>query len=229
MFQLAFHLPYYAWRTSPKALEDHRRDTNATPLRQSLDVSFLNSKSTGSSSFLYEAQISCIIAGTDECRWVAYCFVDTYFEAEEAKEKVQSYHEDSLVDEGMFADPFTFGERDADDPIQKPREYFLEVFRVRIDQVKCEWEQVVAKVQESIRKYVLVRTVFSFELGAPGGSVRIYFKFQSTRYRYERVVDVSAVLVVPHLVSSRLTYQTDSSLLVSPSRETHLSSGRGPR
>jgi hypothetical protein len=89
---------------------------------------------------------------------VAYCFVDTYFDIGEAKETVQSYHEDSLADEGMFTDPFTFGERDADDPIQKPREYFLEVFRVRIDQVKCEWEQVVANVQENIRKYVPVRS-----------------------------------------------------------------------
>jgi hypothetical protein len=92
---------------------------------------------------------------------VGYCFVDTYFEAEEVKETVQSYHEDSLADEGMLTDPFTLGERNANDPIQKPREYFLEVFRVRIDQVKCEWEQVVAKVQESIRKYIPVRYFFS--------------------------------------------------------------------
>ncbi len=161
MFQLAFHLPYYAWRTSQKACEDHRRDANASPLRQSIDVTFLNSKSSGYSSFLYEAQISCVISGSDESRWVGYCFVDTYFEAEEVKETVQSYHEDSLADEGMLTDPFTLGERNANDPIQKPREYFLEVFRVRIDQVKCEWEQVVAKVQESIRKYIPVRYFFS--------------------------------------------------------------------
>ncbi|KAH8752719.1 hypothetical protein F5882DRAFT_385800 [Hyaloscypha sp. PMI_1271] len=154
MFQLAFHLPYYAWRTSQSACEDHRQDANASPLRQSLDISLLNPKSSKSSNFLYEAQISCVVAGSDEYRWVAYCFVDTYFDIGEANETVQSYHEDSLADEGMFTDPFTFGERDADDPIQKPREYFLEVFRVRIDQVKCEWEQVVANVQENIRKYV---------------------------------------------------------------------------
>jgi hypothetical protein len=102
-----------------------------------------------------------VIAGSDEYRWVAYCFVDTYFDTDESKETVQSYHDDSLDDEGMFADPFTFGERDAEDPIHKPREYFLEVFRVRMDQVKCEWEQVVTNVQEHIRKYVPVSS-FSF-------------------------------------------------------------------
>src|SRR5271154_240991 len=161
MFQLAFHLPYYVWRGSQKVCEDHRRDANASPLRQSQDVSFLNWKSSGSSGFLYEAQISCVVAGSDEWRWVAYCFVDTYFDAaEDAKETVLSYHEDSLVDEGMPADPFTFGVTHADNPIQKPKEYFLMVFRIRIDQVKREWQQLVAKVQQSIREYVQVRSLF---------------------------------------------------------------------
>jgi hypothetical protein len=158
MFQLAFHLPYYAWRTSQKPCEDLRRDLNNKPLRHSLDISFLESKNPKSSYFLYEAQISCVVAGPDEYRWVGYCFVDTYFDAGKLKETVQSYHEDSLDEEGMFTDPFTIGERDADDPIHKPREYFLEVFRVRIDRVRCEWEQVVANVQEHIRKYVPVRS-----------------------------------------------------------------------
>lgn len=157
MFQLAFHLPYYVWRSAQKASEDHRQDANATPLRQSRDISFLNWKSSGTSSFLYEAQISCVVAGSDEWRWVAYCFVDTYFDAtSEARETVQSYYDDSQGDEGMLADPFTFGVKDANDPIQNPREYFLEVLRIRLNQVKCEWEQVVAKVQESIREYVPV-------------------------------------------------------------------------
>lgn len=158
MFQLAFHLPYYVWRSSQKVCEDHRRDANANPLRQSRDVSFLDWKGSGPPSFLYEAQISCVIAGSDESRYVAYCFVDTYFDAaEEAKESVLSYHEDSLVDQGMRADPFTFGVINADEPIQKPREYFLMVFRIRIDQIKREWQQVVAKMQQSIREYVQVR------------------------------------------------------------------------
>lgn len=158
MFQLSFHLPYYVWRSSRKACEDHRRDANANPLRQSRDVSFLKWDSSGSFDFLYEAQISCVIAGSDKSNYVGYCFVDTYFDAaEEAKESVLSYHEDSLVEEGMRADPFTFGVTNADDPIQEPREYFLMVFQVRLGQVKREWQQVVAKVQQSIREYVPVR------------------------------------------------------------------------
>ncbi|KAN0112261.1 hypothetical protein V8E51_005212 [Hyaloscypha variabilis] len=156
MFQLAFHLPFYVWRMSSKAHEDHRLDVNANPLRQSRDVSFLNLKNSGSSErdFLYEAQISCLVAGTDESRWVAYCFVDTYFDAaDEGKETLKGYHEDATKYGGLHTDPLTFGVMDAGKTISTPREYFLSVFRIRIAQVKREWEQVVSKVRQSIRVY----------------------------------------------------------------------------
>jgi len=149
------------WRSSQIPCKDHRQYANGDPLRHSQDVSFLNWKSCGSSSFLYEAQISCVVAGSDEWRWVAYCFVDTYFDVEEAKETVVSYHEDSLSDEGMRVDPFTHGVTNADKPIQNPGEYFLMVLRIRIDQVKREWQQVVEKVYQSFREYEQVYS-FSF-------------------------------------------------------------------
>lgn len=161
MFQMAFHIPFYAWRMSDKVREDHRLDSNATRLRQSRDVSFLNWKSSGPSDFLYEAQISCLITGSDDWRWIAYFFVDTYFDsADEAKETVESYHEDSIQDGGMHADPLTFGLVDAEKAIPTPREYFLSVFQIRIAQVRCEWEQVVAKVQQSVRSYMQVSCLF---------------------------------------------------------------------
>lgn len=171
MFQLAFHIPFYVWRMSDKAREDHRLNANASRLRQSRDVSFLNWKSSGPSDFLYEAQISCLVAGSDESRWVAYGFVDTYFDAaDEAKETVEAYHEDSIKDGGMHADPLTFGVIDAEKTVSTPREYFLSVFRIRIAQVKREWEQVVGKVQQSVREYVQVSCLF---LGFQGGGSRM--------------------------------------------------------
>jgi hypothetical protein len=133
IFQLAFHLPYYVWRESPKAREDHRRDA----------------------TFLYEAQISGLVAGTDETRWTAYAFVDNYFEADgEWKETVASYHEDGLDVEGMLVDPLTLGTCAVDMPIWNPRSYFLMVFRVRLNQVKREWQKLVRKIKNSIREYV---------------------------------------------------------------------------
>jgi hypothetical protein len=107
-----------------------------------------------------------MVAGSYEWRWVAYYFVDTYFDvAEEAKETVQSYYEDSLGPEGMRADPLTFGVIIADNPIQNPKEYFLRVFQIRINRVKREWQQVVAKMQQSVRKYVQVRSLLNLDVG----------------------------------------------------------------
>jgi hypothetical protein len=60
----------------------------------------------------------------------------------------------------MRPDPLTLGLSDADKPVQTPREYFLFVFQIRISQVKREWEQVVAKIQQSIRQYVQVGYLF---------------------------------------------------------------------
>jgi hypothetical protein len=108
-------------------------------LRHSEDVSFpdsMTSRSSSSankapSSFFYETQISCAVAGSDERCWVAYCFVDTYFDTiEEGKE--------SQLTQGYRTDPLTCGTVAADPPIRDPRAYFLRVFRVRIDQVRRE-------------------------------------------------------------------------------------------
>ncbi|KAH9210687.1 hypothetical protein DL95DRAFT_465582 [Leptodontidium sp. 2 PMI_412] len=154
MFQLAFHLPYYVWRKSPKAHEDHRIHANGRPLRQSQNVSFLDRTSSETPSFLYEAQVSCLVSGTDESRWVAYVFVDNYFEVDgEGKETVSSYHEDSLGEDGERMDPLTYGTCPVNRPDWNPRKYFLVVFRVRLNQINCEWQQLVAKIKGSVREY----------------------------------------------------------------------------
>ena len=158
---MAFHLPYYAWRGSKIAYKDNRRDVDSKPLRKYRDLSFLKLDSSESPSFLYEAQISCAVAGSDGWKWVAYCFVDTYFDAgENTRETVQSYHNDSPGDKHIRMDPLTFGVIDAGKSIRNPREYFLMVFQIRINQVKREWQQVVAKVQQSIREYEQVRFLY---------------------------------------------------------------------
>ena len=109
-----------------------------------------------------------MLTGSDEWRWVAYCFVDTYFdEGDEARESVESYHNESLLKEGMRVDPLTYGNVPADDPIRTPREYFLVVFQNRIAQVKREWQRVVQKVQQSFRDYEQVRLNFLMSMWVP--------------------------------------------------------------
>jgi len=105
--------------------------------------------------------MSCLVAGEDESRWVAYGLFDTYFDAvDEAKETVEAYHEDAVKEDGMNADPLTFGVIDAEKTKRTPREYFLSCFRIRIAQVKREWAQVVAKIRQSIRDYEQVSRLF---------------------------------------------------------------------
>ncbi|KAK2601845.1 hypothetical protein QQS21_004628 [Conoideocrella luteorostrata] len=152
-FQLSFHLPYYAWRSSAHAYEDHRRDRNANPLRQTIDVSYLNIQNPSDKCFLYESQISCVIAGPDRWRWVAYGFVDTRFDTDPGKkESVYSIHED-LISKGAHMDPFTRGELEAEHPIQDPMEYFLKVFRIRLLQVRREWKLIVKELRKALRAY----------------------------------------------------------------------------
>jgi hypothetical protein len=114
--------------------------------------------------------MSCLVTGEDESRWVAYGFIDTYFDAiDGVKETVEAYHEDAVTEGGINADPLTFGVFDAEKTIQTPREYFLTVLRVRIAQVTREWERVVAKVGQSIREYEQVSRLFiSFQTREPG-------------------------------------------------------------
>lgn len=107
--------------------------------------------------YLCEAQVSVLITGSDPWRWVAYCFVDTYFDQEDG-ESADAYHEDRDVDEDtgivVQPDPLTASEKDANLPISSPREYFLAVLRARIRLVKHEWHRLVRRLTELIGTYV---------------------------------------------------------------------------
>lgn len=157
-FRLEFHLPYYAWRHSDNLIQDPREYADKDPLRDTRDVSFLHWDiwNTGP-AHLSEAQISCVVAGIDNSRWEAYCFVETYFEPDESKESVLEYYEEANGAEGMYQDPLTKGKVDAGTPTADPRWYFLQVFCVRLHQVKGEWQRVVENVYQSTRRYSKVR------------------------------------------------------------------------
>ncbi|KIW10306.1 hypothetical protein PV08_11268 [Exophiala spinifera] len=143
-FHLSLHLPYYAWRTSPRPYRDTRRNSSGHTLRQFRDVTLLDGFDADK-SYLYEAQISCVIAGIDDWRWVAYCFVDTYFEVEDGG-NTKSYQET------MKEDPscnyfFTSGEPEC------ASSYFLRVTAPRIEQVTKEFGLVMSKLDRSSRSW----------------------------------------------------------------------------
>ncbi|KAH7136311.1 hypothetical protein EDB81DRAFT_693338 [Dactylonectria macrodidyma] len=163
-FRLAFDLPYYVFRRAArrKPPRDHRgKGPNAT-LRQVIDLSFLTRMPAGSSppfelNYLCQAQVSVLITGSDPWRWVAYCFVDNYFDQEDTGDSADVYHEEREVDEVAHVviqpDPLTAGGLDANRPIKGPREYFLAVLRARLRHIRAEWQKLVSELETLIGKY----------------------------------------------------------------------------
>jgi len=120
-------------------------------LRKHYDLSFFDCAGGKPSGFLYEAQISCTITGSDEWTWCGYCLIDNYFDqVDDGKETASQYYDDGQQIEGIYADPFTYGASDTGVPIADPREYFLEVLTSRTQQVQREWQQVVEMLEENI-------------------------------------------------------------------------------
>ncbi|KAK6367925.1 hypothetical protein LTS17_010077 [Exophiala oligosperma] len=144
-FQFSLHLPYYAWRCSPAPKWDSRRSRTGRTLRQFKNVSVLNGD--GRNAYLYEAQISCVLAGIDEWTYVAYCFVDTFFDGDDGEVDSQ-YHKD-ILDGAEFTQPVLYGRPEW--PTHKARDFFLSVVQIRGKQICHEWERVVQKLEQSIR------------------------------------------------------------------------------
>lgn len=101
---------------------------------------------------LHEATISVCVTGIDHWVWTAYGFIDTYFGS---KETVDRYHQlrGTTGRHKGRADPLTAG-RNADEPLWTPREYFFKVLENRMKQVLREWNEIVDKVEEKVKKYV---------------------------------------------------------------------------
>ncbi|KUI69479.1 hypothetical protein VM1G_05343 [Cytospora mali] len=76
-----------------------------------------------------------------------YGFVDMYHGS---SEPVKVY--DGCIQPGYRPDPFSYGERDADITLLCPREYFLFVFEVRIQQVFIEWGSVVSIMKRIVKE-----------------------------------------------------------------------------
>lgn len=138
-------MSYYALRTSSPKLSP-TTPIKCKPDRGWTDLSFLTNDTTapleGSPVGIREAQVSLVICGSDEKRWVAYCFVDTGFDDEE--EDGEDIHR---------ADRIADGNVDANRPIWNPREYFLLIVRIRMEQILKEWTDLVRYVETQFKEY----------------------------------------------------------------------------
>jgi hypothetical protein len=151
-FALNLHLPFFLLRDTPP--EAPVGKVNTKPRRSWTDLSFLKDiselqdqepkKAWG----MYEAHFSCVVTGSDEWRWVAYGFVDT---------EIDGVLHDSSEDDLNF-DQIASGGVKASPPIWRPRDYWLKVFEIRIEQVRMQWEYLIHKVELGIRRYVCRHT-----------------------------------------------------------------------
>ncbi|OQV09479.1 hypothetical protein CLAIMM_13597 [Cladophialophora immunda] len=150
VLHMAFHLPYYVCQKSSVQQSGQRQHKDRSHLRKSQDVSFLGWNDYESSIFLYEAVISCIIIAPKDWTWTAYCFADSFFESENTTES--KYQEEPLP-EGSRKDPFRNGRLISDNQFHDPRVYFLEVLKVRLEEVSREWRILVEMFRAGIENY----------------------------------------------------------------------------
>jgi hypothetical protein len=157
MFHLELHLPYFALRQSTRPTSSHLGNK-----RQCIDLSFLTTRSNGRPSQLrykiFDAQISFVISGWEDSRWVAWSFIDNYFSEEELLDI------DGYPYKGFVEDPIAKGQLDQNKPLVNPREYFLMILKVRSEQVLQEWEWVVQTVKRNVKRYVRMFSFHPFAL-----------------------------------------------------------------
>ena len=101
-----------------------------------------------SKHWMYEAQISLLLVGSDDSRWVGYAFDDTYFN----DDKTNSVHKDE--------DPIASDAKPvAHLPIMDARVYFLKTLNIRSAKVLREWEGLVWTVKREIDTHVSLHLV----------------------------------------------------------------------
>lgn len=132
-------------------LHDTRLGGDRQPLRSGRDVSFLGMRNTGPRAHIYEAQISCMIAGVDNRHWTAYGFFDTYHDGPDSRHGVRFYQP---AEGEVVMDPLTRGRHAADTPIWTAREYFLRVMESCVQEAKAEWQNVGRQLLKALRPYV---------------------------------------------------------------------------
>lgn len=156
VFAMNFHIPYYTLRICTVKVEGSRRKSKGSPVRIALDLPFAGITDDTSTTppkgveRLYQAQVSVVVTGIDNRIWSAYAFID----AIEDKDTVTHYHQEAQ-DLGLPPDPLACSRIMVEARrFLPPKRYFLKVFQIRIDKVKCEWQYIVRRFQEEVKKYV---------------------------------------------------------------------------
>lgn len=148
---MGFQLPFYTFREKPCA--DNRHDQEGNPLRKSCRLPSMQLPGESQPSprldrWICESQVSGLVSVLDTHGWTGYAFEDTYY-------KIQ----DSSKDSDMFCSKpgFYFPDALAAGALDSTRfvdagEYFLRVFKIRIDQAFQEWLALVDILEQTVKR-----------------------------------------------------------------------------
>jgi hypothetical protein len=148
-FQLELHLPLFLLRMSQPPKPGIK--VNSKPPRQWTDLSFLKldipksqPQLPGEVWGLHEAEISYVVTGSDDKRWIGYAFVDTELDGQLT----------DLSDVDLSFDRTAAGEIETQNPLWRPRDHWVKVLDIRIKQVRQEWEYLIYKLGLAVKRYV---------------------------------------------------------------------------
>jgi hypothetical protein len=88
--------------------------------------------------------ISYVVTGSDDWRWIGYAFVDTELDG-----LLTDLSEDDLSFDRVAA-----GEIYAKSPLWRPRDHWVKVLDIRIEQVRKEWEYLAYKLEFAVNQYI---------------------------------------------------------------------------
>lgn len=156
VFTLEFHIPYFIPKRSKHSITDFRKTADGQPLRRSLELPvplrpMITSTPAAGQVWLCENQTSIVVTGIDHWVWTAYGIVDTYFGS---KESLKHYDEQS--DQSGQVDPLSKGQLHAHPLtlIWTPREYFLAIVAIRMNEALRAWRETISVVEDSVKQYV---------------------------------------------------------------------------
>jgi hypothetical protein len=142
---MRFHISYVALR--PGAMNSDPRG-----LRQSYSM-IKPIQSAFDDLYYHDAQVSFLVAGTNELQWSAYCLIDTFFGGEQDAEEYVRRRQDGP----------SGGARQDTEPCWDPREYFLLVLSQRMSQISREWGNFFTVLMSRLDLYASL-TCLDFEI-----------------------------------------------------------------
>ncbi|PVH68613.1 hypothetical protein DL98DRAFT_599379 [Cadophora sp. DSE1049] len=160
-FELELNLPFFILRKSPPPEKTTHDTVKTKPARGWTDLSFLgldacDSKIRSSEPdevwCLQEAQITCVVTGTDDWRWTAYGFVDSEADGVLGELSAQDMLYDQIAGQQIQC-------LDATIPIRAPRDYWIKVFELRIVQVTAEYKNLTHKFKAGFDQYMKAHTI----------------------------------------------------------------------